>query len=63
MDRGRALFLVEEGKQLAVDFAEPESQFSVDNIRWTADGNSFTFDYNKRGHQKYVVYKVNGNAP
>lgn len=57
------LFLVEEGKQLAVDFAEPESQFSVDNIRWTADGNSFTFDYNKRGHQKYVVYKVNGNAP
>lgn len=48
---------------MKVEFAEPENQFSVGNIRWSSDSEYFTFDYNKRGHQQYVVYKVNGDDP
>ena len=38
-------------------------QFSLNNIRWADDSRSFTFDYNKRGHQEYIVYKVTGDNP
>ncbi len=57
------LFLVEEGRQVNIEFAEPEKQFSLNNIRWADDSRSFTFDYNKRGHQEYIVYKVTGDNP
>ena len=57
------LFLVEEGRQVNIEFAEPEKQFNLNNIRWADDSRSFTFDYNKRGHQEYIVYKVTGDNP
>lgn len=57
------LFVVEEDKQIPVVFPDPELQFSLENIRWHSDSRYFTFDYNKRGHQEYIVYKVNGEQP
>lgn len=55
------LFLVDEGRQVNIRFPEPEAQYNVGNIKWSRSGKYFTFDYNKRGHQEFIVYKVNGN--
>ncbi|MDR2414385.1 MAG: DPP IV N-terminal domain-containing protein [Odoribacteraceae bacterium] len=57
------LFIPDEDKQIPVAFPEPEAQFSLGNIRWHPSSLSFTFDYNKRGHQEFIVYKVSGNDP
>ncbi len=57
------LFIVSEGRQIAIDFPGAEDQFSVGNIRWSPDSEYFTFDYNKRGHQEYIVYKASGHTP
>lgn len=35
-----------------------ENQFSISRIDWRKDSQSITFEYNKRGHQKYVVYEL-----
>lgn len=57
------LFVPEEGKQVDIEFPEPEKQYSVGNICWDAESKYFTFDYNKRGHQEFIVYKVNVDSP
>lgn len=57
------LFILPENRQIAINFPEAEAQFSVDNIRWNSDSEYFTFDYNKRGHQEYIVYKAGGRSP
>lgn len=57
------LFLVNEGVQIPVVFPEAEAQFRLDGIRWNSDSRYFTFNYNRRGHQEYIVYKVNGDNP
>jgi dipeptidyl aminopeptidase/acylaminoacyl peptidase len=46
------------GIEIAVDrtlFAEP---WSIDRLRWAADGSSFTFLYNQRGHQVLRLVEV-----
>lgn len=57
------LFLVDEGVRIPVVFPEAEAQFSLNGIRWNSDSRYFTFNYNKRGHQEYIVYKVSGDNP
>ncbi|MDR0766570.1 MAG: S9 family peptidase [Odoribacteraceae bacterium] len=61
--RRPVLFIPAEGKQVEVAFPAPEAQFSLGSVRWHPSGNSFTFDYNRRGHQEYIVYKVTGDDP
>lgn len=49
-------FLLDEEKAIEFQVPEVEQQFALNNIRWKKDSSSFTFDFNKRGHQRYSVY-------
>ncbi|KAA6334470.1 Non-reducing end beta-L-arabinofuranosidase [termite gut metagenome] len=49
-------FLLEEGKAIRFDVPEVEQQFVLDNIKWSKDSRYFTFNFNKRGHQRYTIY-------
>lgn len=49
-------FLVDEGKAIEFKVPDVESQFSLDDIKWDKESRYFTFSFNKRGHQQYVIY-------
>lgn len=49
-------FLVDEGKAIEYKVPDVETQFSLDNIKWDKESRYFTFNFNKRGHQQYVIY-------
>ncbi|MDR1715130.1 MAG: S9 family peptidase [Prevotella sp.] len=49
-------FLVDEGKAIEYKVPDVEAQFSLDNIKWDKESRYFTFNFNKRGHQQYVIY-------
>ena len=49
-------FLVEENKAIHFNLPEAEMQYNIPDIRWNKGSDSFTFDYNRRGHQQYIVY-------
>lgn len=51
-------FLVDEEKAIHFDLPEAEMQYNITNVSWSKDSDSFTFDYNKRGHQQYIVYNA-----
>lgn len=56
--RRPVLFMVDEQKAIPVEFPEMDKQFSLSNIRWDKNSRFFTFDFNKRGHQRYTIYAV-----
>ncbi|GAB6119833.1 S9 family peptidase [Dysgonomonas termitidis] len=49
-------FLIDEGKAIEYKVPDVEAQFSLDNIKWDKESRYFTFNFNKRGHQQYVIY-------
>ncbi len=49
-------FLPEEDKVIHFDVPDVDSQFDVGNIKWNKNSDFFTFDFNKRGHQQFIVY-------
>ncbi len=49
-------FLVEENRAIHFTLPEAEMQYNTPNIRWNKESDSFTFDFNRRGHQQYIVY-------
>ena len=49
-------FLLDEEKVIAFEVPEVESQYDLNNIKWDKSSNFFTFDFNKRGHQQFIVY-------
>lgn len=49
-------FLVDEGKAIEFKVPDVEAQFSLDNIKWDKESRYFTFNFNKRGHQQYIIY-------
>lgn len=51
-------FLVEENKAIHFNLPEAEMQYNIPDIRWNKGSDSFTFDYNRRGHQQYIVYNA-----
>ncbi len=53
-----SLFLIEEKKQVKIDQANLQSQYSLSGFQWRKDSRAFTFEYNQRGHQKYTVLEV-----
>lgn len=49
-------FLLDEEKVIPFDVPEVDSQYNLDNIKWSKNSDFFTFDFNKRGHQQFIVY-------
>lgn len=60
------LFDVETATMYPVEMAPADRQFYTNwfhnNIEWRDDSQSFTFTYNKRGHDEFIVYKVDANT-
>ena len=53
------LFDVAERKQIPLDTAPYENQFYLHLTGWREDGRALTFEFNQRGHQRYIVGEVN----
>ena len=49
-------FLVETGESIYFDVPEVENQYDLNNIKWDKSSSFFTFNFNKRGHQQFIVY-------
>ncbi|GAB3725987.1 S9 family peptidase [Spirosoma lituiforme] len=56
------LFLLDTKKQIPIDNALFNQQFSLTNLDWRADSRAFTFEYNQRGHQVYRVLEVDATT-
>ncbi|MGM9507195.1 DPP IV N-terminal domain-containing protein [Larkinella sp. GY13] len=56
------LFWVETKKQISVDDALFNQQFSLSRLEWRKDSRAFTFEYNQRGHQIYRILDVNATT-
>ena len=52
------LFNVQERKQISLDTRMYEPQFSLFLTGWREDSRAFTFEFNQRGHQRYIVGEV-----
>jgi dipeptidyl aminopeptidase/acylaminoacyl peptidase len=55
------LFDVTARKQIPVDASQYENQFALYLTGWRADSRAFTFEFNQRGHQRYIVGEVNAS--
>lgn len=56
------LFDIQSMKQINIDDYQIPNQYSVNNILWRKDNSSFSFEYNKRGHQVYQVIKADAST-
>ena len=56
------LFDVERGRQVPLDLTPYMKQYELRLTGWRADGSAFTFEYNERGHQRYVVAAVDAET-
>ena len=52
------LFDVEARKQVALNVGPYENQFYLNLTGWREDSRAFTFEFNQRGHQRYVIGEV-----
>ena len=52
------LFDVEAHKQMALNVTSYENQFYLNLTGWREDSRAFTFEFNQRGHQRYVIGEV-----
>ena len=52
------LFDVEARKQMALNVTPYENQFYLNLTGWHEDSRAFTFEFNQRGHQRYVIGEV-----
>ncbi|HOG20741.1 MAG TPA: DPP IV N-terminal domain-containing protein, partial [Salinivirgaceae bacterium] len=57
--RRPTLFMVETGEIVLFNIPNIEQQYYIGNIRWNKESDFFTFDFNKRGHQQYIIYAGN----
>lgn len=53
------LFDWSERKQIPLNTASYLNQYELYLTGWRADSRAFTFEFNQRGHQRYVVGEVN----
>lgn len=56
------LFDIETKKHIKVDDSLIPDQYSINNIAWRSGNGSFTYEYNKRGHQVYRVISVDAQT-
>jgi hypothetical protein len=47
-----------DGAEIPIDRGLVANPWSIDRLRWAADGRSFTFIYNQRGHQLLRVIAI-----
>jgi len=59
--RRPVLFLTESGQQFNIALPDAEKQYSLSNIRWNKESSRFTFHFNERGHQNYIIYAVDAS--
>lgn len=57
-----ALFDVGRGRQVPIDLTPYLKQYELRLTGWRPDGSAFTFEYNERGHQRYVVAAVDATT-
>lgn len=57
-----ALFDVEGRRQVPLATDSFRHQFSLRLTGWRADSRAFTFEFNRRGHQRYVVAEVDART-
>ena len=58
------LFDIGSRKQIQLDVTPYENQYQLFLTGWRKDSRAFTFEYNQRGHQRYIIGEVdatNGN--
>lgn len=56
------LFDIEQKRQLSLDTRLYENQFSLYLTGWREDSRAITFEFNQRGHQRYIVGEVNAST-
>lgn len=56
------LFDVAARKQMTLDVAPYENQFYLNLTGWREDSRAFTFEFNQRGHQRYIIGEVNAKT-
>jgi dienelactone hydrolase len=56
--RRPVLFIPEEGKQITFDIPNVAEQYDLGSIKWNEDSEFFTFHFNRRGHQHYLIYSA-----
>ena len=56
------LFDWEARKQIPLDTKLYENQFNLYLTGWRADSRAFTFEFNQRGHQRYIVGEVDART-
>lgn len=54
--RRPVLFFVEENRQIRFEIPNVEEQYYLGTFRWDKASRSFSFHFNRRGHQQYVIY-------
>lgn len=61
--RRPVVFFVEEDKSVQYEIPNVEQQYDLSNVKWDKTSSYFTFNFNRRGHQQYVVYAgdITGN--
>lgn len=55
------LFDVTARKQIPVNASQYENQFALYLTGWRNDSRAFTFEFNQRGHQRYIVGEVSAD--
>jgi len=56
------LFDVTNKKEIPVDEAVFDNQYSLSNPEWRKDSRGFTVEYNQRGHQQYRVDEIDAET-
>lgn len=54
-----ALFDIETQKQIPLRTSTYENQYTLHLTGWRKNSRGFTFEFNQRGHQRYIVAEVN----
>lgn len=57
-----ALFDVSQKRQIILETQPYENQFYLNLTGWRKDSRAFTFEFNQRGHQRYIVAEVNAES-
>ncbi len=56
------LFSLDTKQKIDVLDLDIDNQFALENMKWSKDSKTFTFEYNQRGHQLYQVIRVNAES-
>lgn len=54
MQKTPVIFDAETGKQVRADYEKISNQYGLEYLQWS-DNETFTFEYNQRGHQQYSL--------